>query len=186
MKKALFLDRDGTLIWDKDYLCDPDGVVLIDGVKEALARFLDAGWLLFMYSNQSGVGRGYFDLDAVDACNKRMFELLGWGEQSRFSAVCIAPEAPDEPSDYRKPSARFPTEMFKQYGLRAENCWMVGDRMSDWKTGQMTGMNIVAVETGKVITSEHRDWLTGQSAFICKNFPAFADVLLNMPDDMVS
>lgn len=176
-RKALFLDRDGTLIPDKDYLCNPDEVELIKGVREALGRLLEAGFLLFMHSNQSGVGRGYFEMDAVHACNERLYALLGW-EDSRFVEVCIAPEASDEGALYRKPLPKFPLEMFVKYDLKPENCSMVGDRMSDWQTGLNAGMQIVAVETGKPITPEHRAWLAEQNGALYANFPEFADVLL--------
>ena len=75
--RAVLLDRDGTLIEDRHYLADPAGVVLLPGVGPALARLARDGRRLFMVSNQSGVGRGYFDEEAVRACQRRLEELLG-------------------------------------------------------------------------------------------------------------
>ena len=74
---AVLLDRDGTLIEDKHYLSEPSGVVLLPGVGPALARLVRAGHRLFLVSNQSGVGRGYFTEQAVAACQRRLEELLG-------------------------------------------------------------------------------------------------------------
>lgn len=75
--KALFLDRDGTLIYDKHYLADPAGVELIPGVTAALRRARSLGYQLFLFTNQSGVARGLHTLDDVLRCNTRMEELLG-------------------------------------------------------------------------------------------------------------
>jgi D-glycero-D-manno-heptose 1,7-bisphosphate phosphatase len=154
MNKALFLDRDGTLIIDKDYLADPAGVELIPGVANALRHARDLGYLLFLFTNQSGIGRGYHTLAAAEACNHRMLELLGLGSDL-FKAICIATEAPDQPSDYRKPSPRFIQESIKRYALDPQQCWMIGDRESDIEAGLNAGIHAVAVTTGKY---DHRTW----------------------------
>ena len=73
----MFFDRDGTLIQDKDYLSKPEEVELFPGVGAALRRLSEAGFVLFIVSNQSGVGRGYFSLEDVRRVNERLLELLG-------------------------------------------------------------------------------------------------------------
>ena len=74
---GIFLDRDGTLIHDRDYLFDPAGVELIPGVAAALATARRLGYRLFIHTNQSGIARGLYAMDAVIRCNDRMDELLG-------------------------------------------------------------------------------------------------------------
>jgi D-glycero-D-manno-heptose 1,7-bisphosphate phosphatase len=145
--KALVLDRDGTLIEHVPYLCDPRQVMLLPGVCEGLHLALDAGLLLFLHSNQSGVGRGYFSVDAVDQCNRRMLELLDLGP-APFSRICIAPEAPGQPSLYRKPSPLFAVEVMRDYHLAPHEMWYVGDRGSDLATAQAAGTCGVGVATG--------------------------------------
>ena len=76
MCKALFLDRDGTLIVAKDYLSDPKGVELLPGICEALDQALKLGYHLFLFTNQSGVGRGFYSMDDVHACTRRMLMLM--------------------------------------------------------------------------------------------------------------
>lgn len=149
MSKALFLDRDGTLIVDKDYLADPAGVELIPGVREALVRSRELGYQLFILSNQSGIGRGYFTMDDAQRCHDRMLELLGLGNDL-FAETCMAPEAPDQPSLYRKPSPRFIVEALARHHLDARQCLMVGDRESDIRTGLNAGIGAAAVCTGKL------------------------------------
>lgn len=148
MNKALFLDRDGTLILDKDYLADPTGVELIPGVRAGLQHALALGYQLFLFTNQSGIGRGLHTLADAEACNRRMIELLGLGD-ALFTGVCIAPEAPDQPSAYRKPSPRFILESMATHKLEPAHCWMVGDRDSDIMAGLNAAIHSVAVCTGK-------------------------------------
>ncbi|MBP9913878.1 MAG: HAD-IIIA family hydrolase [Opitutaceae bacterium] len=150
MSKALFLDRDGTLIIDKVYLADPAGVELIPGTLEALRRARALGYKLFLFTNQSGIGRGYHTLEDTQRVNARMEVLIGLGSPL-FEAICIAPEAPDQPAVYRKPSPRFILEMQVKHGLNPAQCWMVGDSAADIGAGLAAKINVAAVRTGKIV-----------------------------------
>ena len=77
-RKALFLDRDGTLIHDAHYLKDPEKVEIIEGISESIKLVRQQGFLLFMHTNQSGIARGYFDSSGVNSCNKRMYRIFDW------------------------------------------------------------------------------------------------------------
>lgn len=151
MKKALFLDRDGTLNFDIDYLHEPDKLVLIPGTAAALRHARNLGFRFYLFTNQSGVGRGYFKLEDVHACNARLMELVGMGEDL-FDGVCIATERPDEPSHYRKPSPLYIQERLAADGLDPQQCYMIGDRQSDWEAGLAAGINGVALRSGKPLT----------------------------------
>jgi D-glycero-D-manno-heptose 1,7-bisphosphate phosphatase len=146
--RALFLDRDGTIIFDKNYLADPDGVELIPGAAGALRRARALGYRLFVHTNQSGIARGLLTLEAVHRCNERMEELLGL-PRPIFDAICIAPEGPDDPPVYRKPSPRFVLECIARHQLDPRQCWMVGDREADLQTGLNAAIAAAAVCTGK-------------------------------------
>ncbi|PWU06425.1 MAG: hypothetical protein C5B43_01790 [Verrucomicrobia bacterium] len=153
MKKALFLDRDGTLIVDKDYLKDPKDVELFPGIAEFLMEALAKGYMLFLFTNQSGVSRGYYKLEDAHACNARMMELLGLPEPG-FVEVGIAIEGPDaDPGEevkiYRKPSPRFILEMVEKYDLDKDGCWMIGDKLSDLEAGIRAGIKSAWVASGK-------------------------------------
>ena len=116
MNRAIFLDRDGTLIAEKEYLCDPAQVEVFSGAAVALKRLADAGFQLFMVTNQSGVGRGYFTMADVERVNARVL-----AEFSRhgvtFQKIYIAPEAPDQPSRGRKPSPQFLFDARDEFGM---------------------------------------------------------------------
>lgn len=138
MKKAVFFDRDGTLIRDSGYLADPRSVCLFEDTREALAM-LRSRYLFFLFSNQSGIGRGYYKLADALAVNRRMEELLAFPERL-FTDVCLPAEPPGEPSAYRKPSPRFIVETRQKYKLPAAGCWMVGDRLTDLQAGVRAGI----------------------------------------------
>jgi len=149
MAKALFLDRDGTLIVDKVYLADPAGVEIISGVPAGLRRARALGYKLFLFTNQSGIGRGYHTIEDTHRVNVRMEELLGLPPPV-FDGVCIAPEAPGQPSVYRKPSPKFILEMIARHALDPAQCLVVGDSAADIGSAIGAGIRAVAVCTGKV------------------------------------
>jgi D-glycero-D-manno-heptose 1,7-bisphosphate phosphatase len=149
---ALFLDRDGTIITHKPYLHQPDEVELVSTATVALKRAQDQGWKLFLFTNQSGIGRGLFRLADVELVHSRMFELLDLGADL-FAGICIAPETPDQPVVYRKPSPRFILEVMLEHGLIHDCCWMIGDSPSDWETGRAARIRVCAVRSG-LTTSE--------------------------------
>ena len=167
MSKALFLDRDGTLIFDKVYLADPAGVELIPGAAEGLRRARALGYKLFLFTNQSGIGRGLHTLDDAHRVNARMEELLGL-PRPLFAEICIAPEAPDQPSLYRKPSPRFILEKISEHALDPARCWMVGDREADIQAGLNAKIKAAAVCTGKFDAA-------GWTALGLPGVPVFAD-----------
>ena len=173
--EALFLDRDGTLIFDKDYLHDPAEVELIPGTREAIQRVLASGCKLFLLTNQSGVGRGFFTMEDYRACHARFVELLGISPED-FSACGVAPEHPDAPSRYRKPSPAFVLEQLAAFpSLNPARCWMVGDRRSDWDCGLNAEIRSAAVATGKPIDAEEREYLASRGVPLFRDFAAFVD-----------
>jgi D-glycero-D-manno-heptose 1,7-bisphosphate phosphatase len=153
---ALFLDRDGTIITHKPYLQKPAEVELVSTATVALKRAWDQGWKLFLFTNQSGIGRGLFRLEDVELVHSRMFELLDLGADL-FAGICIAPETPDQTVVYRKPSPRFILEVMHQHELTHDCCWMIGDSPSDWETGRAARIGVCAVRSGlTTIESEQR------------------------------
>jgi D-glycero-D-manno-heptose 1,7-bisphosphate phosphatase len=149
--KALFLDRDGTLIADKHYLHDPAGVELLPGITEGLRRARELGYRFFLFSNQSGIGRGYYKMEDALRVNERMEELIGL-DRPLFEGICMAPETPEEPVNYRKPSPKFILEMIATYQLDPEQCIMVGDRETDIEAGHNAKIRVAGLCNGKLNT----------------------------------
>lgn len=169
MGKALFLDRDGTLIEDIPYLHTIDKIKLLPGTIEALALAKKAQYHLFLFTNQSGIGRGYYSLDAAHHCNQALIDAIGLGADI-FDAICIAPERPDEVPIYRKPSPKFILEMLDAHQLSPQHSYMVGDRCSDAEAALKANIQAIRVETGEPISPQEKDWLV-QGKLKC--FPDF-------------
>ena len=148
MNRAVFLDRDGTIIEERNYLCRVEDVVIFPGAGAALARLQQAGFKLFIVSNQSGVGRGYFTLAEVEKVNEHVLQELG-RERVRFEKIYIAPEAPDVPSRGRKPSPQFLLDARDEFGVDLAQSYMIGDKLIDLECGWNAGVKkCLLVRTG--------------------------------------
>jgi len=161
--KAVFLDRDGTILRHVHYLHRPEDVELVPGAAAALATALRHGASLFLFTNQSGVGRGLFTMADVDAVNSRMIDLLGLGP-SPFADVCVATEPPGQEAAYRKPSPRFILETLARFGVAAAEAVMIGDNPSDWQAGIRAGIRAVAVRSH--LLDDEADRFRAQSGIV--------------------
>lgn len=145
---AIFADRDGTLIRHVDYVHDPAAISLLPGVKETIHELLQKEIPFFILTNQSGVGRGYFPIKDVYACQQRFFELLEI-EPEQIAGWCIAPEAPETTGGYRKPSSRFIDEACAHLDIAPAETHMIGDTLVDLETAWASGSKAWAVACGK-------------------------------------
>ncbi|MDQ8195158.1 HAD-IIIA family hydrolase [Coraliomargarita sp. SDUM461004] len=176
---AIFADRDGTLIRHVDYIDDPAKLELLPGVRESVHRLLDANIPFFILTNQSGVGRGYFPIEQVHACQNKLFEQLAI-EPSDIAGWCIAPEAPGTEGGYRKPSPRFIQEACAHLQLPPRQCHMIGDTRVDLETAWQAGAHAWAVACGKPQLPQQiaAGEITGPHT-LCKDFPACIDAILS-------
>lgn len=128
--RLAFLDRDGTLIRHVPYLHDPQQVELLPGTVEGLRGLRELGFALVMISNQSGVGRGYFGLDQVEAVNGRLQQLLRpFGVELDLMLYC--PHSPEVGCGCRKPGPELALLAQRQLGLDLQGALMVGDSDCD-------------------------------------------------------
>lgn len=144
MKRAAFLDRDATLIVDVPYLSNPDDVQLMPGAGNALARLRDAGYLLVLITNQSGVGRGYFSLHDVHAQHARLAKLLD-NVDVKLSAIKVCPHHPDDGCDCRKPSPKMINDAALELGIDLASSVMIGDKLLDVQAGRAAGCATILV-----------------------------------------
>lgn len=173
---ALFLDRDGTIIRDSGFLSDPAGVELLPGAKEALHLALRSH-RLYLFSNQSGIGRGYYTMEQALAVNARMLELLALPPPG-FSGICLAPEAPEVPAVYRKPSPRFIQESIRRDGLDPARCWMIGDRLSDLQAGFNAGIRPALILNPDYYKEETRLFCEAHALPVCTSLAEAVRTLL--------
>jgi D-glycero-D-manno-heptose 1,7-bisphosphate phosphatase len=148
MTQAVFVDRDGTLIEEREYLRRPEQVAILPGAGAALRRLQDAGFALFIVSNQSGVGRGYFTLADVETVHRHLAAELE-RDGVRFHKIYMAPEAPDQPSRGRKPSPQFLFDARDEFGIDLGRSYMIGDKLIDLECGWNAGVKkSLLVRTG--------------------------------------
>jgi D-glycero-D-manno-heptose 1,7-bisphosphate phosphatase len=148
MNRAVFLDRDGTMIVEKNYLYRPEDVHVFPATPAGLKRLAGAGFKLFIVSNQSGVGRGYFTMADVDRVNERLCGELA-SDGIRFEKIYIAPEKPGDPSRGRKPSPQFLFDARDQFGLDLAQSYLIGDKLIDLECGWNAGVKkSILVRTG--------------------------------------
>lgn len=149
-----FLDRDGTLNVEKGYMDDPAAVELIPGAAQAVRNFVDAGYVVFGVSNQSGVARGYYTLERAIKVNNRVAELLS-AEKADVREMFICPHHPEGVvAEYkvrcecRKPKIGMITAALEKYRLKPQKIIVVGDKACDVELGKNAGARTALVGTG--------------------------------------
>ena len=153
-KKAVFLDRDGTIIKDADYLADPDEVELLDNAAKGIKMLKDAGYLILVTTNQSGVARGYFTEETVQLVNNRMREHLQ-EEGTDIDGIYYCPhykegeiKAYAVDCDCRKPEPGMIKQAAREFNIDLYQSWVIGDKAADVEFGQAVDSRTVLVLTG--------------------------------------
>ncbi len=151
MNRAVFIDRDGTINIDKDYLADPDDIELIEGSSDAIKIANSLGLIVVVISNQSGVSRGIMTAEQVDSVNSRLVEMLKYSG-ARVDAVYYCPHHPDYGEKVncacRKPGVGMLLRAAAEFGVDLSSSFVVGDKWSDVKCGENAGAFTSLVRTG--------------------------------------
>ena len=164
--KAVFLDRDGTLMEDPGYCSDPALVAIYPGVVPALARLKAAGYRLVLTTNQSGIGRGYFAAADFERVQAELQRQLG---PSSLDAVYFCADAPDAASERRKPAPGMLLEAAADHGLDLGRSFIIGDGARDIEAGRRAGLaGGILVLTGH--GAEERD--SAGADFVAPDFAA--------------
>ncbi|MSU59463.1 MAG: HAD family hydrolase [Pedosphaera sp.] len=178
MNRAVFLDRDGVLNEERHYLSRVEDVAILPGAPAALKRLAEGGFKLFIVSNQSGVGRGYFTLADVERVNAHLaaeFARAG----IRFEKIYFAPEAPEQPSRGRKPSPQFLFDARDEFGLDLARSFMIGDKLIDLECGWNAGVEkSILVRTGYGRNTERESAARLDAALVVDDLPAAAEWIL--------
>ena len=138
-RRAVFLDRDGTLNVDLHYLKDPERLELHRGVGEGLRRLKGAGYLLLVVTNQSGVARGLYTVKDVEAIHARLLQRLT-AEGASVDGFYYCPHAPEEGCACRKPGVALFQQAAREWNLDLARCVVLGDRYLDVEAGRRLGM----------------------------------------------
>ena len=160
LRPALFLDRDGVVIVDRDYLSEPAHVELIPGAAETMKAASAAGYLLIGVSNQSGLGRKLFTLAEMTEVMNRLDEMLA-RSGTGFDGFYYCPHAPGDHCECRKPKTGLLEEAAETCRWNADASWVVGDKASDVALARAGDMGAVLVRTGHGAAYEQEVGLMG-------------------------
>ncbi|NIP57114.1 MAG: HAD-IIIA family hydrolase, partial [Gemmatimonadetes bacterium] len=149
LRPAVFLDRDGTLVVEHEYLADPGEVELVPGATEALRALRRRGYVLVVTTNQSGIARGYYTEADYRAVAARIEDLLDRAG-APVDATYFCPHHPEfgEPCACRKPGTGMHREASRELGLAPERSWFVGDKVKDVLPARALGGRGILVLTG--------------------------------------
>lgn len=145
--KAVFLDRDGTINEEVNYLGSPEGWRLLPRAGEAIHQLNVRGWQVVLITNQSGVGRGYYTEQDVQAVHERMDADLARAG-ARLDGIYYCPHHPDAGCDCRKPHTLLFEQAARELNIDLTRSYAVGDKLSDLEPGRRLGCRTVLVLTG--------------------------------------
>ena len=147
--KLVILDRDGTINHERDdYIKSAEEWVPLPGAMEAIARLNHAGWHVVVATNQSGIGRGLFDMAALNAMHTKMHQLLA-KQGGRVDAVFFCPHTPEDQCACRKPQPGLFNMIGERFGVALDGVPMVGDLPRDVLAAQSVGCEPHLVRTGQ-------------------------------------
>jgi D-glycero-D-manno-heptose 1,7-bisphosphate phosphatase len=145
--RAVFIDRDGTLVEARHYPRRPEELVLCEGAADALRDLRRAGFRIVLVTNQSGIGRGYFDAGALRRMHAHLeSELATCG--ARLDAIYYCPHTPEDGCDCRKPAPGMLVCAAQALDLELTRSWMVGDILDDIEAGRRAGCRTILVDRG--------------------------------------
>jgi len=148
--RAVFLDRDGTIVEDPGFLHEPEKVKLLPGAAEAIRRLNTVDYRVVVVTNQSGIARGRYTVDDYEAVQRRLGELLA-AHGARIDGAYFCPHHPQlsGPCDCRKPGLKLFREAAQAFDIDFSRSWWVGDRLSDVQPARLLGGQGILVTTGE-------------------------------------
>ncbi len=147
LKPYIALDRDGTIIVQKHYLSDPDAVELLPQATAGLRKMRALGCGLIVVTNQSAIGRGYFDEARLEAIHDRMRTLLA-AEDVQLDAIYYCPNKPEDHARCRKPEPGMIEAAVGDFGFEPRASFVIGDKPCDVNLGHRVGATAMLVRTG--------------------------------------
>jgi D-glycero-D-manno-heptose 1,7-bisphosphate phosphatase len=172
-RRFALIDRDGTINVDKHFLSDPDELELIPGSGQAIARLNQAGWGIIVVTNQSGIGRGKFDLARVELIHAKLHKLLAeYG--AHVDDIEICPHGPDQNCLCRKPLPGLVEKALNKFDFDPEQSVMIGDKEADVGLGHAIGAKSFLVRTGYGSSQEAHT----KADYVVDNLACAVDIIL--------
>ncbi len=170
---AIFVDRDDTIMVDVGYCKDPYLVSLLPGAAQGLRQLADAGFSIIIVTNQSGLGRGYFGREELDAVHERLREELK-KEGADFHGLYYCPHLPDSGCQCRKPRPGLILRAASELGLDLGSSFAIGNGKPDLLAGRAAGTKTVQISNSGTPVRDKN-----QADFIARNLAEAARQILN-------
>lgn len=149
MAKAVFIDRDGTINKEVEYLNDPSRLSFIGGALEALLLLQEHGFKIILVTNQAGIAKGKITFEQLESIHGKMLaEMRAAGIGITEKEVYFCPHREEEKCECRKPNVKNFKHAEKRFGLEPEKCYVIGDKTSDIEAGRRGGYKTILVKTG--------------------------------------
>ena len=178
--RAVFLDRDGTIVEDPGFLHEPGQVKLLPGVAGAIKRLNQHGFLVIIVTNQSGIARGLYTVEDYAAVQRRLVELLE-RQGAHVDAAYFCPHHPQftGPCDCRKPGSKLFQEAQQALDIDFTRSWWVGDRLADVQPARILGGDGILVATGN--GNLHQGQARAIGVMVVADLPGAVDEILRPP-----
>jgi len=162
-QKTVFLDRDGTMIEEVNFLSRVEDLKLFSFTKQAVELLKSSGFRLIVLTNQSGIGRGIYEVEAMHAIHREIQAALN----NAIDGFYFCPHLPDAGCECRKPKLQMIRDADHNFAVDFENSWMIGDKTLDVETGKAAGIRTALVKTG--YGAEHENLLTKRPEIIAED-----------------
>lgn len=174
MQKAFFIDRDGVVNIDKNYVYKIDDFEFIDGVFDSFKYLQEKGYKLFIITNQSGIGRGYYKEEEFLTLTSWMIKEFE-KHNIEIQEVKYCPHSPESNCNCRKPKTAMIDEILKNYDIDLENSWLIGDKDSDIKCAINAGIkNSIQVKSGHEFDEKN-----SQAKFVINSIKEIEKIVTN-------
>ena len=147
--KAVFFDRDNTLVIDTNYMHNGEDLCFFDETFSTLKELSKRGYQLFIVTNQSGIGRGFYTEEDMHKFNKAMISALE-AEGIKITDLVFCPHTPEQDCDCRKPHPKMILNLCEKYSVDKSKSYMVGDKKSDLLAGESAGIHGIVLKPGDI------------------------------------
>jgi histidinol-phosphate phosphatase family protein len=169
MKKAVFIDRDGTINVNVEYLDNPEDFQMYPGVAEGVKILNENGFLVIVITNQSGIARGYFTKETLEKIHQRMMKELK-EKGAKIDAIYYCPHHPDDNCSCRKPETGLLEKAIKEHNIDTSHSYVIGDRMIDVEAGHKIGLKTVLIPERKKLVEQEKKQSNVKPDFECSDF----------------
>ena len=171
LSAAVFLDRDGTIMEDRDYCSDPKDVKIFPCAAKALRRLKSNGFKIITITNQSGIGRGLFTLEQYRAVEAEVLRQLS---SDLLDGTYFCPDRPDQVSSFRKPAPGMILQAAREHQIDLSRSFLIGDKEIDVECAHNAGVYAIRVKTGP-----QHDTVSSRADWLADDVPAAAEIILN-------